>query len=275
MARANGRPIELYGEEKALFELLKKRYPAPAWACIPQVANGTGAHVRRWADAIALCCYPSMGLELHGFEIKTHRSDWLRELQNGEKSQAVWQFCDRWWIVVADKAIVAPGELPKTWGLLAPKGGRLYTETPAPALKPRAPTKTFVASVLRNAMGVCVPDAFIANEFKRGRDDGLKEGADRAKYDLDEIKKKLSATEAAIQSFEKTSGLKFPNVCAWMGSHSDHEAFGAAVRQVLAGQDGALLNRLLSVRDKARALADEVDKKLAEASEPVASGGGQ
>jgi hypothetical protein len=271
MAGQKGKPIELYGTERDLFGLLKKRYPAPSWALIPQVANGTGSNARRWADAIALSCWPSMGLELHGFEIKTYRGDWLRELGNGEKSQAVWKFCDRWWILAANDAVVLPGELPKTWGLIVPKGQKLHTVVAAPVLKPKPLTKTFVASILRNAMEVCVPDAAIRQEYDRGKAEGLKEGEESGKYHLERAKKKVAAIEAAISAFETTACVKFPGVSEWMTHVTDHEAFGAAVRQVLAGRDGHLVNGLLSVRDKARALADEVDKRLTEAKKPEES----
>ena len=269
MAKKQGTPIDLYGSERELFDLLKRRYPAPSWACIPQVANGTGGSARRWADAVALCCWPSMGMELHGFEIKTYRSDWLRELENGEKSQAVWQFCDRWWVVAANDTVVAPGELPKTWGLLVPKGGKLFTVIAAPPLDPKPVTKTFVASVLRNAMEVCVPDALLHTEYERGFEEGKKEGQEARKYDHERASEKVAALEAAVAAFEKTAGVEFPRVDEWMKTFADHEAFGAAVREVLAGRQGHLINSMIAVRDRARALADEVDKNLAKAKDPT------
>lgn len=267
MGRRNGTPIDLYGTEKDLFGLLKKRYPAPSWACIPQVANGTGSIARRWADAVALCCWPSMGMELHGFEMKTHRSDWLRELEDGSKSQEVWQFCDRWWVLAATKDIVGPGELPKTWGLLVPRGGKLYAEVAAPELQPKALTKTFIASILRNAMEVAVPDALLKEEFQRGRAEGLEDGAAREEIASKADKKRIQALEAAIAAFEKTSGLKFPYVCEYSSHFTDHETFGAAVRLVLAGKDGKVVADLLSLRDEARRFADLVEKQLTEARE--------
>lgn len=260
-----GAPIELYGTEKALFGLLKKRYPPPSWALIPQVANGTGAHVHRWADAIALSCWPSMGLELHGFEMKTYRADWLRELKDGGKSQEIWQHCDRWWIVVSEKEIVGPGELPKTWGLLAPRGRTLQALVGAPALKPKPVTKTFVASILRNAMEISIPEVLLKEEYKKGKEEGRKEAEELAKYDKNVLADRAKAMEKAIEAFEKAAGVKFPHVSEYRRDFTDHEAFGLAVRQVLAGRDGDIVRKLLDVRDLARNLADLVDRKLEEA----------
>ncbi|WP_439030247.1 hypothetical protein [Gordonia terrae] len=70
----------------------------------------------RTADALAIDTWISKGMELHGFEVKCSRSDWLAELKQPEKSEAFRRICDRWWLVTSDPAIVKPGELPDGWG---------------------------------------------------------------------------------------------------------------------------------------------------------------
>ena len=52
------------------------------------------------------------------------RSDWLRELRDPAKAEEFRRYCDRWWLVVSDCAIVKPGELPTGWGLLARRAAR-------------------------------------------------------------------------------------------------------------------------------------------------------
>lgn len=57
--------------------------------------------------------------DVHGFEVKVSRSDWLRELRTeGGKSHPWRSRCSHWWIVVPDRGIVRDGELPDGWGLL-------------------------------------------------------------------------------------------------------------------------------------------------------------
>jgi len=96
-----------------LEEKLSYKFSTPAWAFLPQVRNGTGylRNTTRTADAIAMSLYPSRGLDLHGFEIKVSRTDWLGELKNPEKAEAIAQFCDYWWIV-APKEIINLDEVP-------------------------------------------------------------------------------------------------------------------------------------------------------------------
>ena len=131
--------------------LLRQRYESQrgAWAYLEEVGNGTGGKKTRSADALALSLWPSRGIELHGHEIKVSRGDWLRELRDVGKADSIQRFCDRWWLVIGDAAIVAPGELPPRWGLMVVKGGRLVVSKDAPLLKRSPWTPAFVAAVFR------------------------------------------------------------------------------------------------------------------------------
>jgi hypothetical protein len=76
---------------------------------------------------------------IHGFEVKVTRSDWLRELKHPDKSAPWRQYCDYWWLVVADRHIERD-DLPDDWGLLVPTAaGSLRASPSAPrntAVKP-------------------------------------------------------------------------------------------------------------------------------------------
>ncbi len=81
---------------------IREKFPLPAFALFTNVRNktGYGGGPERYADAIAMSLYPSRGLELHGFEFKSSRSDWVAERDNPEKAEAIAGYCDRWWLVV-------------------------------------------------------------------------------------------------------------------------------------------------------------------------------
>lgn len=128
---------------------LRERYCAPEWAVFFEVANGTGATSRRYADAVAMNLFPSRGLGLHGFEIKISRNDFKNEMKNPHKAEEIAQFCDRWWIV-APKGMIAPEELPEAWGLIVSNGG-LRESKPAKQLDPKPLTKCFFAALARRA----------------------------------------------------------------------------------------------------------------------------
>ncbi len=136
----------------AVLTALRKRYAPPAWALLEEVRNAAGFSANRSADAIAMSLWPSRGLEVHGFEVKASRNDWLRELNAPEKAEAVSKYCDRWWLVVEDEALVRDGELPPTWGLLALRRKGLVSVREAPAREGVEPIgRHFLAALLRRA----------------------------------------------------------------------------------------------------------------------------
>jgi hypothetical protein len=127
------------------------REPAHAW--LENVRNETGYGRRtRYADALVVSLWPSRGLWIGGIEVKISRNDWMRELDNPEKSVEIQRFCDYWW-VAAPEGVVEKSEVPKTWGyyqVSASGKTRAKVVKAAPKLKPQALTTEFVASVLRN-----------------------------------------------------------------------------------------------------------------------------
>ena len=137
-----------------LINQLSKRYVWPSQAFISEFRGGTGWERESRADALAMELWPSAGLELIGFEIKTSRQDWLRELKNPDKCKPIKQFCDRWYLVVSDLNIVKMynDELPKDWGLMyLDYSGKIIVEKEAPLLKPINIDKLFLASLMRLA----------------------------------------------------------------------------------------------------------------------------
>lgn len=134
---------------EAIREVMRARFCAPKWALCFEVQDATGMRATRSADAIAMSLWPSLGLELWGFEFKTSRADWLRELKDPSKAQTIKRFCDRWFLVTTSREIVHPGEMPADWGWLVIQHGKVYTITAAPQLDPQPVTRAFLAALIR------------------------------------------------------------------------------------------------------------------------------
>jgi len=168
--------------ERVMLDRLRARYGTVhgnghRWVFATHVRSDAGFDATRTADAIAMDLWPSKGLELHGFEVKISRADWLRELAKPDKSVPVGRYCDRWWLVVPDRAIVRPGELPADWGLIecrepapiadgAPRyfaGHNAKAATRAIRNAPRRPaepvSRSFMAALLRATMKTALADA--------------------------------------------------------------------------------------------------------------------
>jgi hypothetical protein len=208
------RAEELAWSEERIFSALKARYDQREWVVLQQVRNTTGYdRSERYADAVALNCWKSRGMELHGFEFKSSRSDLLSELRNPEKAESgIYTYCDRWWLVIGHLTLIKKGELPATWGLMAPKKGVLTVHTQAPKLEPKTLDRGFIASVLRAAQHQTLPESQLVKSFKEGKEVGYKEGVKRApmhsrveSYNEKQFRKLLQEQQA----FKKAAGIEY------------------------------------------------------------------
>jgi len=139
-------------DTKELLKILSDKYPPTSCAFLPEFRGGTGYDRAQTADAIAMHLWPSLGLELIGFELKVSRSDWLHEVKNPDKSEAIKQFCDKWYLVVSDlKVIKYADELPGDWGLMYVKKSKINTIIKAPKLESKPIDRLFLASLMRRA----------------------------------------------------------------------------------------------------------------------------
>lgn len=231
---------------------LAKRYAPPAFAFLQQVRSRTGyGGDIRTADALAMSLYPSRGLDLVGLEIKTSRKDVMRELKDPAKAEEICRYCDRWWLVVGDAAIVEPGELPPTWGLLVPRGAGLVAKVEAPALNAEPIGRAFLAAVLRNVgeqQADMIPRASVADEIHKALVEGVARGEERQRDSAERLRKRIA-------DFEAASGVAIDE---WSAGR-----VGEAVRFVLNNNVEIHRRQLESLRDRARRIADDIDARLA------------
>lgn len=128
---------------------LKARFDPREWAFFSEVPNGTGCSQRRTADALAMNLWPSKGLQLHGFELKVSRGDWLRELRQPDKATPIKRYCDHWWLVASSDDVVRSDTMPAGWGLMVVRNGNLVVDVEAPSLTTAALDRAFVAALVR------------------------------------------------------------------------------------------------------------------------------
>lgn len=253
--KATKKPKALTSDEIA--DRLATKYRGEEWSLFFEVRNSTGYGIQeRYADAIAMGMYPSKGLQLHGFEFKSNRTDLVRELESVEKSAVIQKYCDFWWLVVGRNDLIKAGELPATWGLLVPDGDGLRAAVPAPELKPCALDRRFVASILR-----CSKRAILAS----GSDarEGAAEDAGYRKGREDERGQMGSETERlkkAVTAFEKASGINI--VDKWQGKR-----IGAAARFIVESGVDSVNRELEAYLKSVRFALEHSEKKALELRE--------
>lgn len=193
---------------KDVHEQLRERYQAPEWAIFFEVANSPGATLRRYADAIAMSLFPSRGLDIHGFEVKQVRGDWLKELKTPEKSETIASYCDYWWIVASDEKVALKDEVPRNWGLLVSKNDALRQVKRAERLDPKPLDRKFIGALLRRANEWTKQQLKGDSRVIKAREEGVEEGRETArvhhKYDQEDLKK----LQARLSEFEKVSGIE-------------------------------------------------------------------
>jgi hypothetical protein len=208
-----------------LEEMIDKRFPAPGWCVLWEVANGTGWKTKRHADAVAIGIWPSHGYAIHGIEIKRSRADLMREFKDPSKADAVGKYCDHWWLVLADAKIADGVQLPASWGVLAPTNQLLRVVKKAPKLKPKAVDRSFFAALVRNVIAGYVPKHEHDVLRERQRDEIVQELDRTRAYQREGLELDLQRLKTTIEAFEKASGVE-------IGSYNAGN-IGAAVRTVL------------------------------------------
>lgn len=193
-----------------LKQLMKSYFIPPEWALFFEVYASTGGAGGR-TDAVAVNTYPSRGLLIHGFEMKVSRADWLRELKEPAKAEEMFGCCDHWWLVVGDRSIVKPGELPEPWGLMAPRSnGMLAILTRAPKLKAKPLDRGLIASLARraNEMAIESVDDRVAAATKvlTGERDEARREEDELRRELHRVDREHLAKQ--VTAFEQASGIK-------------------------------------------------------------------
>lgn len=209
-----------------LVERVRAKYSAPAWVTLTEVRDGTGfATAGREADVVAFGTWPSRGLAIIGFEVKKDRADWLREVKNPAKAEAIARFCDEWW-VVANRDIVKLEELPPAWGLFTPKGGGLGVERQATRLTPEPLDRLFLMSVVRNVASSYTHNSVVDARVAAGVEFAAGQKTGEYKYKLE----RAEQYERIVADFKEHSGIDLSE-----GTWRDKipKEVGAVVREVL------------------------------------------
>lgn len=231
--------------ESEIARRLAVRFSPPEYAFLTQVRNGTG-YIRktgRTADALAMSLWPSRGLGLYGFEIKSTRSDWKRELKQPAKAEDICQFCNRWYVVTADESMIEPGELPEQWGWMACRGAGLICKVEAPARQATPLDLPMLCAIFRRVQESTVPYCDVQAKIDKGIET-------RRQFDARELER----LREQIKAFKDASG-----VCI---DHWNSGNIGEAVRLVMATAHISPEARLRSLKESAEYIVQQCEEAL-------------
>jgi hypothetical protein len=220
-----------------LYEMIERRYQPPGWAVLPGVASATGTGMQRRCDAIAMSLWPSRGLELHGFEIKVSRGDFLRELKDPDKAEKIARYCDRWWLVTDDDTIVQNGELPPTWGLLVRHGKSLRLKKEATKLEPIEISRRFLAALLRVSATSMPGPKKLEAETKAAHLAGYEEGERSGRWSQKRLEQDLKDSQEKLDKLTTALGINQHSDLGWRSDERLSRAFRFATRFALDNLD--------------------------------------
>jgi hypothetical protein len=240
-----------------ILERLRAKFAPPAYGLLTEVSNATGFGAGRWCDALVMGLWPSRGLELIGIEIKSSRSDWVKERDDPAKADAIGRFCDRWYLAVGDPKIVKPGELPQAWGLMVPSGSGMKIAIEPPKIEAVPITRSFLAAIFRRSVEQSATEADLKKRYDAGFSEGKKCAELPLKYELESLRK----LREKVTQFETFSGLNIHY------GYEDAKDIGNAVTMVLRGDHKHHENDLIRLKDQAERIAKAISREL----KPVAT----
>jgi hypothetical protein len=207
-----------------LVAALANRYSAPHWLLFDKVHDCPGFDRSRTADAVAFGLYHSRGFEVHGFEAKVDRGDFLREIADPDKADWLVRSVDRFYIVAPGPEVAKASELPVRWGLLyvkrhgdgfRVKTARVAEASPSVRSADRPLDRPFVASLLVRMQKRCASEVekagdaqHLATRLQEQYEAGIVEGKRREHRDEDREEREVHNLRRAIEAFEVASGVR-------------------------------------------------------------------
>lgn len=227
--------------------ILRRHFNENEYALLFEVRDNAGFEAKRSLDAMAFNLWPSRGLEIHGIEIKSSRTDWLRELRDPGKQESMLKYCDRFWLLALDESIAAPSEIPPTWGHMVIKSGKITRRKEAPFLKPEPLSRGVVAAMLKRATHEMIHRSNIQSEI----DAAIRIAHSNYEGRIKSLESQIEFNRKALEEFEEKSGL---SIDRW-----DIGNIAEAVKLVRNGQADYVRQELQGLRQTLSRLTAAVD----------------
>jgi len=237
-------------------DAMERKWCAPEHALILEVSDATGGRRARIADALIMGLWPSRGINLDGVEIKTQRSDWLRELKDPQKAESISRFCDHWWIH-ATPDVVREEELPEGWGLRV-YDGRIWKTVREAAPRDSEPVdRDFLAGILRRL------DQMVDRRAETMVDARLANAEAKMEKRIEALAiqrtRKVDALAKVAEAFEEHTGLDLVDLARNGKAQNAARITAAFLKHDLDNQWGGFSSLLQSLRNTADDLHDTLE----------------
>ena len=146
---------------------LSAKYSPPEYSMFTEVSTVTGAAATNsYADAIVIGLW-SGDKNVYCFEVKTSRSDFMKDIQRFEKKQGLlFRNCNLFYYI-APRKVLSPDEVPEGCGLMeVQSGGRIITSRVAQSRKIPGMELSLVRSLSRHILRGVTSDVKVKHSLK-------------------------------------------------------------------------------------------------------------
>lgn len=247
------------------YQILRNRYPENEYVLIAEVSDKSGFSRSRSLDYMLINLWESRGLAITGIELKSNRSDWLRELKKPDKQENHFKYCDYFYLLT-DNIPAFPEEIPVNWGHMhITEKGTLKIVKQAPKLNSIPVDRSLLCAMLRRAQS---KQGFV---HKDTLEDKIAEEAERRMKQLDwQTKHKLESYDRLlkdIEQFEQQVGIKLNDFYDTYG-YTDTKKIGNAVKYLLKHDINHYLERMSNLKEQAQGIVKTISDSLSKLDVP-------
>jgi len=186
------------------YQLLRTKYPENECVVVKEVADSS--YRKRYLDFMVINLWESRGQSIIGFEVKSHRGDWLNELKNPEKQELHAPYCDYFYLLTTKEDIAKLEEIPESWGWMVVRGDKLFTLKKAPKLDAKPMSKNMMINILRRAADK--KDFVLKDSIKEEIQKQVEYHLEQQRRHRDRELEQLRDLKKSVDAFEQASGLK-------------------------------------------------------------------
>lgn len=241
-----------------IYEIVRKHFPENEYALLQEVRNAAGFSASRSADYLLMNLWPSRGLSVHGIEQKSHRGDWLSELKKPEKAEAIFKYCDYWWLLTTTEGVAKIDEIPEKWGWKQISNGKIKTMKEAPKLNPIPLDRGIIASMLKRAgdKSNFIHKDDIADALRQERE----AGENSKNHRLKKVEEDLAQIRINIRDFQEHSGIYLGDTESWR--RPDYKKIGDAVKFISNNGTDKVVEQIQRMLSNIRNISESLERDL-------------
>jgi hypothetical protein len=212
---------------------------------VKEVADSTSRN--RYLDYMVINLWESRGQSIIGFEVKSHRNDWLKEMKSPAKQELHAPYCDYFYLLTTSENVAKVEEIPENWGWMIVKGDKLFTLKKAPKQQSKPMSRSLMVAIIRRAFNNTdfVHKDLLEKEIEVRVENKIASKAREYEREYEYNKQKTNQIIEAANIFKEASGLDILVHRSW---DDTTKRMGEIVKMVMQNQIEDYVRKLNSMK---------------------------